>query len=51
MHDGGILNIEVMPLAPITNPVEMNETMNNVVSKYLLVLSTNNYLLKLLEMI
>lgn len=33
MHDGGILNIEVMPLAPITNPVEMNETMNNVVSK------------------
>lgn len=33
MHDGGILNIEVMPLAPITNPVEMNETMTNVVSK------------------
>lgn len=33
MHDGGILNIEVMPLAPITNTVEMNETMTNVVSK------------------
>lgn len=33
MHDGGILNIEVMPLAPITNPVEMSETMTNVVSK------------------
>jgi len=33
MHDGGILNIEVMPLGPITNPVEMNETMTNVVSK------------------
>ncbi len=33
MHDGGILNIEVMPLGPITNPVEMNETMINVVSK------------------
>ena len=33
MHDGGILNIEVMPLAPITNTVEMNESMPNVVSK------------------
>ena len=33
MHDGGILNIEVMPLGPITNPVEMNETMPNVISK------------------
>lgn len=33
MHDGGILNIEVMPLGPITNPVEMGETMTNVVSK------------------
>jgi cytochrome c peroxidase len=33
MHDGGILNIEVMPLAPITNPVEMDETMTNVVTK------------------
>lgn len=33
MHDGGILNIEVMPLGPITNPVEMNESMTNVISK------------------
>lgn len=33
MHDGGILNLEVMPLAPITNPVEMNESMANVVNK------------------
>jgi cytochrome c peroxidase len=33
MHDGGINNIEVMPLAPITNPVEMDETMSNVVLK------------------
>ncbi len=33
MHDGGINHIEVMPLGPITNPVEMNENMNNVVSK------------------
>jgi cytochrome c peroxidase len=33
MHDGGILNIEVMPFAPITNPVEMNETMTSVVAK------------------
>lgn len=33
MHDGGILNIEVMPFGPITNPVEMNETMTNVIAK------------------
>jgi cytochrome c peroxidase len=33
MHDGGILNIEVMPFAPITNPIEMNETMTNVIAK------------------
>jgi len=33
MHDGGINHIEVMPLGPITNPVEMNETMVNVVAK------------------
>lgn len=33
MHDGGINNIEVMPLGPITNPIEMNETMTSVVSK------------------
>lgn len=33
MWDGGINHIEVMPLAPITNPLEMNETMANVVKK------------------
>lgn len=33
MWDGGINHIETMPLAPITNPVEMNETMANVVNK------------------
>ncbi len=33
MWDGGINHIEVMPLAPITNPVEMNETMPNVILK------------------
>lgn len=33
MWDGGINNLEVMPLAPITNPVEMNETIDNVISK------------------
>lgn len=33
MWDGGINHIEVMPVAPITNPVEMNETMANVITK------------------
>ncbi len=33
MWDGGINNLEVMPLAPITNPVEMNETIDNVIAK------------------
>lgn len=33
MWDGGINHIEVMPLAPLTNPVEMNETLNNLVAK------------------
>ncbi len=33
MWDGGINHIEVMPVAPITNDVEMGETMNNVVKK------------------
>lgn len=32
-HDGGVTNLELFPPAPITNPVEMNETMANVVSK------------------
>jgi cytochrome c peroxidase len=33
MHDGGVLNLEIMPLAPITNPVEMNESLTNVINK------------------
>ncbi|MCD6066262.1 MAG: cytochrome-c peroxidase [Bacteroidetes bacterium] len=33
MWDGGVNHIEVQPLAPITNPVEMNEDMNNVLAK------------------
>jgi cytochrome c peroxidase len=31
MWDGGVNHLEVFSLAPITNPVEMNETMTNVV--------------------
>jgi cytochrome c peroxidase len=31
--DGGPNNIETMPLAPITNPVEMDETLDNVLGK------------------
>ncbi|GAA3953228.1 cytochrome c peroxidase [Hymenobacter algoricola] len=33
MWDGGPNHLEVMPLAPITNPVEMDETVENVVGK------------------
>lgn len=33
MWDGGVNHIEVQPLAPITNPVEMDETMTNVIAK------------------
>jgi cytochrome c peroxidase len=33
MWDGGIIHIEKMPVAPINNPVEMDETMLNVVLK------------------
>jgi cytochrome c peroxidase len=33
MHDGGINHIEVQPIAPITNPVEMGEDLNNVIAK------------------
>ncbi len=34
MHwDGGITNIEVQPLAPLTAPNEMAETINNVIGK------------------
>lgn len=33
MWDGGVHNIELQPVAAITNPVEMDETIANVVSK------------------
>jgi cytochrome c peroxidase len=33
MHDGGVNNMEVFPPAPITNPIEMDETLPNVVLK------------------
>jgi cytochrome c peroxidase len=33
MWDGGINHIELQPIAPITNPVEMNEELRNVVVK------------------
>lgn len=33
MHDGGVNHIEVQAVSPITNPVEMDETINNVVTK------------------
>jgi cytochrome c peroxidase len=33
MWDGGVNHIEVFSVAPLTNPVEMNETMLNVVNK------------------
>jgi cytochrome c peroxidase len=33
MWDGGVNNLEVQPLNPITNPAEMGETLQNVISK------------------
>jgi cytochrome c peroxidase len=33
MWDGGINHLEVQPLAPITNPVEMDEQINSVLNK------------------
>lgn len=33
MWDGGVNNLEVQPINPITNPVEMNETLEHVVFK------------------
>ena len=33
MWDGGVNHLEVQPLAPISNPVEMDETMPNVLLK------------------
>jgi cytochrome c peroxidase len=33
MWDGGVNHIETQPLAPIANPIEMNENLNNVITK------------------
>ncbi len=33
MHDGGIAHIEIQPLGPIQNPIEMGETFSNVLKK------------------
>ncbi|PBQ34051.1 cytochrome-c peroxidase [Sphingobacteriaceae bacterium] len=33
MWDGGVNNLEVQPLNPITNPLEMDETLSNVLLK------------------
>lgn len=33
MWDGGVNHIETQPASPITNPVEMHETLDNVVNK------------------
>jgi cytochrome c peroxidase len=33
MWDGGVINLESQPFAPITNPVEMDETIANAVMK------------------
>lgn len=33
MWDGGVNHLEIFSLAPITNPLEMNETMENVIQK------------------
>ena len=33
MHDGGINHLEVQPLGPISNPIEMDESIVNVIAK------------------
>jgi cytochrome c peroxidase len=33
MWDGGVNNLEVQPINPITNPLEMGETLENVIAK------------------
>lgn len=33
MWDGGVINLDLFPPAPVHNPVEMDETMNNVLKK------------------
>ena len=39
MWDGGVNNLEVQPLAPITNPIEMNENIGEVLKR----LKASNY--------
>jgi cytochrome c peroxidase len=39
-HDGGITHLDLQPLAPITNPIEMAETIENVLAK---LNADNNY--------
>jgi cytochrome c peroxidase len=34
MLDGGVNHLEIMPLSPITEPAEMDETLANVVAKF-----------------
>ncbi|WP_162303641.1 cytochrome-c peroxidase [Hymenobacter sediminis] len=33
LWDGGVSNLEMLPLAPLTNPVEMDESLDNVLVK------------------
>ena len=33
MWDGGVFDLDLQPVVPITNPVEMDETVNNVLNK------------------
>ena len=33
MWDGGVNNLEVQPINPITNPLEMDETLENIIAK------------------
>ena len=51
LWDGGVNNIEVMPLFPITSHVEMDDDMNNIVSKLSSRENISSYLLRLLAMI
>lgn len=33
MWDGGVIHLDLFPISPITNPVEMDETVENVIQK------------------
>ncbi|WP_143307118.1 cytochrome-c peroxidase [Chitinophaga vietnamensis] len=33
MLDGGVFDLDLLPIAPITNPVEMDETLDNILKK------------------